>query len=279
MRCILIAALALALAGQTRADTDQYPLALQKSMELDDLDREIQRVHDTAVMKRAQFAASERLAKRGLVSRSDLERETADLRFQEAREAELVASRAIKVYERDVKGKAAAPDDRKAYALLLDWVRKQVAISQVDSDFQAAQLKRTRALFGRNAVSRQELEDAELTFNTAQAGLNFGLAREAQILMELAARCGGKRPDPDEVYRLKSDYLKARVRYFEVASEGAKRRLELARERSRLGLMKSQDVAAFERAAADAAASLDSERKSLERHETEGRTEPRKRSA
>jgi len=277
MRCILIAA--LALAGQIKAEPDQFPLALQRSMELDDLDREIQRVHDAAVMKRAQFAASERLAKRGLVSRSDLERETADLRFQEAREAELVASRAIKVYERDVKGKAAAPDDQKAYALLLDWARKQLAIYQVDSDFQAAQLKRTRALFGRNAASRQELDDAELAFNAAQAGLSFGLAREAQILMELAARCNGKRSDPDEVYRLKSDYLKARIRYFEVASEGAKRRLELARERSRLGLMKPQDVSAFERAAADAAASLDSERKALERHETEGRTEPRKRSA
>ena len=108
--------------GQTKSDTDHYPLALQKSMELDDIDRDIQRTHGAAVMKRAQLASSERLAKRGLVSQADLERETAEVKYQEARETELVASRAFKAYERDVRGLAIPPDERKAYALLLEWV-------------------------------------------------------------------------------------------------------------------------------------------------------------
>lgn len=277
MTCLLLAA--LVLSGQTKADPDQFPMALQKSMELDDLDREIQKVHDTAIMKRAQLAASQRLAKRGLVSRSDLERESAEVRYQEARESELIASKAFKSYEREVKGMASPPDERKAYALLLDWVRKQVAIAQVDADYQAFQLKTARALFQRNAVSRQELDDAEVAANTAQASVNLGRSREAQILLELAARNGEKRFDPGEVHRLKSEYLKARIRYFEITTDGARRRLDLARERSRLGLIPANDIATFERATADAEASLESERKALQRHEAERPAAPRKRSA
>lgn len=277
MPLILIAA--LGLLGQTKADPDHFPLALQKSMELDDLDREIRRVHDAAVLKRAQLAASERLAKRGLVSKSDLERETADVRYQEAREAELRSSKAFKAYERDVKGRTIPPDERTAYALLLDWVRKQVAIAQIDADYQAAQAKRTRALFQRTAVSRQELEDAELAANTAQATVDLGKSRAAQIMMEIASRNGERRIEPRDVHRLKSDYLKARIRYFEITADGARRRLELVRDRSRLGLIPSNDVATFERAAADAVESLATERKVLERHEIEQSAPLRKRSA
>jgi hypothetical protein len=270
---------ALALLGQRRPDPDQYPLALQKSMELDDLDREVQKVHDAAVLKRAQLASSQRLAQRGLVSRSDLERETSELRYHEAREAELIASRAFKAYERDVRGMAAPPDERKAYALLLEWVRKQVAIAQVELDHQEAQLKISRALLNRRAASRQEVDDAEVAYNTALAGVNLGRSREAQILLELAARTGEKRFDPTEVHRLKTEYLKARVRYFEVASDGARRRLDLARDRARVGLLPADDLATFERGAADAAAALEAERRALARHEAEQPPTPKKRRA
>jgi multidrug resistance efflux pump len=272
-------ALALILAGQAKHDPDQFPLALQRSMELDDLDREIQRVHDTALLKRAQLNSSQRLASRGIVSQSDLDRETAELRYQEAREAELIAARAFKAYERELKGMAVPPDERKAYSLLLDWVRKQVAIAQVDADLQASELKRTRALFQRHAVSRQAMEDAELTATTAQATVDLGRSREAQVLLELAARTGEKRFDPDEVHRLKADYLKARVRYFQISRDAARRRLEVARDRSRHGLIPASDISTFERAATDAETSLGAEIKALERHESERPSGPRKRSA
>jgi hypothetical protein len=259
-------------------DPDQFPLALQKSMELDDIDREIQRVRDTAVLKRAQLAASQRLAQKGLVSRSEIERESAELRYQEAKEQELAASRAFKLYEREVKGLAIPPDERKAYSLLLDWVRKQLVIAQIDAEFQASQLKTSRALLKRGAVPKQEVEDAELSSNTSQANVNLGKSREAQIRMELAARSGEKRFDPEEVHRLKTEYLQARVRYFEITAEAARRRAQLARERSRLGLIPANDVATFDRASAEADLALEAEKKALERHQAESPT-PKKRSA
>lgn len=266
MQPILI--LGLVLLGQAggKPDPDQFPLALHRSMEIDDLDREIQRLRDSATFKRAQLASSQRLSQKGLLSRSDLERESADLKHVEAREAESVAYRALKVYERDVLGQAVEADEQKAYSLLLDLVRKQLAIAQVDVDFRAFTLNQTRALYQRHSVSRPELEDAELAAHAAEASLALSRSREAQILMELAARLGAKPYDAKEYHQLKSDYLGARVRYFEVSAEGANHRLEIARERSKRGLIPSGDLSFFERAAADAAASLAAEREALERH-------------
>jgi hypothetical protein len=260
--------LALCLPGQSKADPDQFPLALHRSMEIDDLDREIQKIHDTVLLKRGQLASSQRLAARGLVSRGDLERETSDLRYQEAREAETIAYRAIKAYERDVIGQAIPADENKAYSLLLDWVRKQQSIAQVDADFRAYTVKQTRALLARKAVSKQEMEDAELALDSAQASVALSRSREAQVLMELAARRGEKPYDPVEYHRLKGEYLKARVRYFEVTAEGARRRLEIARDRVRSGLIPTGELGIFERASADAEAAADVERKSFEKHQT-----------
>ena len=101
----------------------------------------------------------------------------------------------------------------------------------------------------------------------------------AQILLELAARTGERKFDAAEVHRLKTDYLKARIRYFEATAEGARRRATLARDRARLGLLPASDLDGFERAANDAALALDAERKTLTRHEAERPAPPRKRSA
>ena len=57
--------LGLALLAQSKTDPDQFPLALHRSMEIDDLDREITRLHDTVLLKKAQLSASQRLASRG----------------------------------------------------------------------------------------------------------------------------------------------------------------------------------------------------------------------
>ena len=267
----------LALLGQSKADPDQFPLALHRSMEVDDLDREIQRLHDATLLKKAQLAASQRLAQRGLVSPGDIERESSELRYQEAREAESHSYRALKVYERDVLGQIIPADERKAYALLLDWVRKQLAIAQIDVDYREYTLKQTRALLNRKAVSRHEVQDADLAYNTALASVALSRSREAQVLMELTTRTGDKAYDPVEYKRLKSEYLKARVRYYEVTADGAQRRLEIARERSRLGLVPPNEISIFEQAAADAGTSLETERKALERHEAQPATEPPKR--
>src|SRR6516165_2358713 len=112
----------LAQLAQAQPDPDQFPLALHRSMEIDDLDREIQRLHDTVLVKRSTLAATQRLAQRGGVSRTDLEREVASVRYEEAREAESRAYRELKLYERDVLGHAIPPDEQRAYGLLLSWI-------------------------------------------------------------------------------------------------------------------------------------------------------------
>src|SRR3954453_13579515 len=194
--------LGLALLSQAKPDPDLFPLALHRSMEIDDLDREIQRLHDTVIMQRSQLGSTQRLAQRGAASRSDIERELASLRYEEAREVETRAYREIKIYERDVNGHAIGADEQKAYGLILGWVRAQEAIGQVDVDYRSFLLKQTQALYQRKVVSRQELEDAELNYDMATASVPLSQSRQAQVLMELAPRRGEKKYDPDDYERL-----------------------------------------------------------------------------
>src|SRR6516162_7368505 len=126
--------LGLVLLAQAQPDPDQFPIALHRSMEIDDLDREIQRLHDTVLMKRSALAATQRLAQRGGISLTDFKREEASLRYEEARETESRAYRELKLYERDVLGHAIPPDEQRAYGLLLNWIKAQEAIGQVDVD-------------------------------------------------------------------------------------------------------------------------------------------------
>lgn len=254
---------ALALIGQAKNDPDLFPLALHRSMELDDLDREVQRLHDSVLLKRGQFAGTQRLSQRGLISRADLERESASLRYEEAHEAETIAFRNLKAYERDVMGRVIESDEVKAYSLLLDWVKKQQAMAQVDVDYRDYTLKQTRALFQRKAVNKQELDDAEVSYYAAQASLALSKTREAQIVMELASRKGEKSYDAAEYQRLKTAYLNARVQYFEIIATGAKNRLAIAQQRSVRGLLTPNEVALFQKGVDDAEAALAAERKKL----------------
>jgi len=264
----------LALLGQAQSDPDQFPLALHRSMEIDDLDREIHRLHDSVLLKRAQFAGTQRLAQKGLVSRSDLERESAGLHYEEAHEDEATAYRNLKVYERDVMGRTIAADEVKAYTLLLDWLKKQEAMTQVDLDFRDYTQKQTRALYQRKAVSRTELDDAELAYNAAQASLALSKSRQARVVLELAARKGEKSYDAAEFQKLKASYLKARIQYFEIVSTGAKSRLLIAQQRSARGLIPPNELSIFQKAVDDAEGALAAERKKLEEVETPPRSTP-----
>lgn len=260
--------LALTLFAQVKADPDQFPLALHRSMEIDDLDRELQRLHDTIMLKRGMYASSQRLAQRGMLSRADLERDGTALRYAEAHEAETLAYRALKVYERDVMGHAISPDEVKAYSLLLDWLKKQEAMAKVDLDYREYSLEQDRKLYQRRAISRQEVEDSELSKNTSQASVALSQSRQAQVALELASRRGEKSYDTAEYERLKAEYHKARIRYFEVIAEGARNRLSIAVERSRRGLIPAAELDLFRKAAADADVSLSSERSKLNQVES-----------
>jgi hypothetical protein len=260
--------LLLTLPGQepdrAKVDPEQYPLALHRSMEIDDLDREIQRLHDTVIQKRAHLASSQRLTERGIMSRNNLAAEATSMRMDEAREAETIAYRALKVYERDVLGHAAPPDETKAYALLLEWARKQEAIAQVDAEYREYLVKQSRSLYQRRAISRQEVEDDELSYLMSLSSVALSRSRQGRVAMELAARRGEKPYDPAEYGRLRSDYLKAQARYYELTSELAHRRLEMARDRSRRGLIPANELEIFQKGADDADASLAEARKKLD---------------
>jgi hypothetical protein len=257
--------LGMALLAQTKADPDMFPFALQRRIEIDDVDIEIQRIHDAILVKRAQLATSQRLAVRGAVSRSDLEHEIALLHLDEAREAEARAYREIKLYERDVNGLVVPADERKTYELMLNWIKAKEAIGQVDVDYRSFLLKQTQALYQRKAIGRQELEDAQLNHDMAVASVSLSQSRQAQVMMELAARKGEKKFDPNEYDQLKGAYLKARVRYFENMTEAAHRRYEIAQERSRRGLVSANDLPIFLKAVDDAESALSVERKKLEK--------------
>jgi hypothetical protein len=259
--------LALALLAQPQPDPDQFPIALHRSMEIDDLDREIQRLHDTVLMKRSALAGTQRLALRGGVSRTDLEREVASVRYDEAREAESRAYRELKLYERDVLGHAIPPDEQRAYGLLLNWIKAQEAIGQVDVDYRNFLLKQNQALFQRKAIGRQELEEAELNYDMAVASVALSQSRQAQVLMELAARRGDKKYDAAEYDRLKTSYVQARVHYFEMIATAAHRRFAIAQERSRRGLIPASELTLFQKSLDDADVALAAERRKLEKPE------------
>jgi len=259
---------ALALVLQAKADPDQFPIALHRSMELDDLDREIQRLHDSVSVKRSQYESSQRLAQRGLLSRSELERDAASLHYEEAHEAETLAYRALKEYERDVIGRAVSPDEVKAYSLLLDWLKKQEGMAQVDLKYRDYCLDQALKLLQKNAVSRQEVEDMDVSKNMAEASVALSQSRQSQVSMELAARRGEKSYDPAVYERLKTDYYKARIHYFEIVARGAKNRLNFAMERSRRSLIPVEEVNIFRKALADAEANLAAERQKLEQNQT-----------
>jgi hypothetical protein len=259
--------LSLAVLAPAQPDPDQFPLALHRSMEIDDLDREIQRLHDTVLMKRSALASTQRLAQRGGISRTDLEREVASLRYDESREAESRAYRELKLYERDVMGHAIPPDEQRAYGLLLNWIKAQEAIGQVDIDYRGFLLKQNQALYQRKAIGRQELEDAELNYDMAVASVALSQSRQAQVLMELAARRGDRKYDPAEYDRLKVNYHQARIRYFEMVATAAHRRFAIAQERSRRGLIPASELPLFQKSIDDADVALAAERKKLEKPE------------
>jgi hypothetical protein len=101
----------------------------------------------------------------------------------------------------------------------------------------------------------------------ALASVALSQSRQAQVLLELAARTGEKKYDSGEYDRLKAAYLRARIRYFEITAESAHRRYEIAQERSRRGLIPTSELPIFQKSSEDADAALGAERKKLEKPE------------
>lgn len=261
---LLIAWIALAVPvdGPAAADGDNlFPLTLHRTMELDDQLREIRRQHDQVTARRAQFQNTRGLFERNLVSREQFERERADLKFQEAREAELVAYKDIKVFERNALDGSGPSDPTTGSRLLLNLLSKQEAMARVEMEYRGLRLQREQALYERNATSRLQRDLALIDFETARGNVEISLARQAQVAMELAAR-SGQLPEARELYeKHRDDYFQARIRYGEVRVSGLKRRLEFARQSRDAGLTNAVEFEMLERMLHDAQEDLEADRK------------------
>jgi hypothetical protein len=260
------ALLALLVLGQTPEAEGAIASALTShvGMEVDDLDFEIRKQAALLQVARSHLAATQRAHQRGTASRGELEQVSADVRSLEAREAEVQAYRALRVYERDVLTRTIQPEEEKAFTLVLDLLKKQELMAQVELDFQTFRLRQFDALLSRKAASHQEHANAEIEFDTAKLQVALARARQAQIFYEHAARAGRQPPaDAAELDRLKTAYIQARVSYYDTGALLAKSRLEMAKDQLRRGLTTQSAVDGYQETLTAAESRVAAERKRL----------------
>jgi hypothetical protein len=243
---------------------ERSPIELQLRIEVELLDREIQRRHDTVLYTRGRLTSARRLTGRSAASASQLDRLALELRTQEALEQELKALRSLKVHDRDVLARPTPAETARAYDLLLDWVKARVAVATIELERQTVEYERVRALGQNRGSTRQNIEDAELAHRVSAGKLAEIQAKEAQVLLERASAPGAGPADSKAVDRLRAEYAQARLRSAETQAKTAARRLEVAEDRVRLKLMPESELAIFEKASIEAAASLEAEKKAVD---------------
>ena len=86
---------------------------MRRSIEVDYLDRVIRFRHSEVLFKKMDLDTAQRLARRDVMSRTELERAVTDVSYEEAREAEQIANRALIAYYRDTRGWAIPRDEAK----------------------------------------------------------------------------------------------------------------------------------------------------------------------
>jgi multidrug resistance efflux pump len=257
--------LGLALVAQAAKDAPASSLlASHIGMELDDLDYEIRRQESALQLAKGRLISTQRALQRGVASRSELEQVNADVRSLEAREAEAVAFRDLKEYQRDVLNGTVQADDEKIYALLLDLLKKQETMAQVELDLQGYLLKQDDALLARGAIGRPERDGVALDFDMARLHVALSRTRQAQLALEHASKPGPKAATPSDGQKLKIQYLQSRVQYYEIGAAIAKSRVDMAKDQLRHGLMTASDVDYYEKALDAAEQTLAAERKRLE---------------
>jgi CHAT domain-containing protein len=229
----------LALLGQNSADRDlfsllesdfnQFPVTLRRHTRPEDLDKEIRGQHDNVVSKRMVLNATRRLANRNLVSQYDLELTAAQFRYEEAKEAERIAYRALEVYERDIDGWAIPPDESKEYTLLLDWLKARGAMYAVAADFRAFRLAVGRELYRRSAIPLWDWVESQLVHATARAEVDLNRAQQDWVALELAARAGQGAYDSEGQFRTKLAFRRVSVRLHEARAARDQRHLNIIR--------------------------------------------------
>jgi hypothetical protein len=264
---IITAVLGIVFLGQAPAEKAKpklAPLALHLGIELDDLDLEVRRQHRAVLAARNRVEQTERAARRGVVSPEERQQVIADLRYQEAKEAEVLAYRAIKIYERDVLSGQVAPDAAKSLDLLVDLIKAQEAMAQADLDFRALILDHNQQLLQRGTISRQERDTTQLDYDVGRHNVALCEARLALVALQRGQLGIPNERHPSEIRRLKLDYLRARIRYYEIGADLAKLRFEMARDRLRINRISAEEVKDYETSYRDATAAVEAERKRLD---------------
>ena len=256
---------ARAAAGPGDEGLVRNPLALARLVEVEDLEREIQRLEDGVKMKRPHLAASKRLQQRGAVSDAEVEREESDLRFDESRLAETRAFRELKQYELEVLIGKRAVDDRESFRLVLAWLEGSEEIARVDAEHRAYELERELFLLKRNAVGRVEAQIVAINEAQARATLALSRTRTARVRIEIAERAGDPAPKTARYRQMAVGYQHLRVAYAEAAVETWRKRLDYTAGRVEAGVMSRDDERTIAEALADAESMLKRERDDLEK--------------
>ena len=253
-------------------DPDQFPFALHRTMEIDDLERAIRHQHDQVSQLQARLRTSQKLKGQGALSNAELRRDQFLLKLEMAREEELRAFQKLKIHERDVLGQKIPDDEGKSYELILNLLRKQEAMGRIDLEFRKYLADQSAALTKAGAQSRQERDLAQTDYRSALANVAISIARQRQVELELGVRRGQIAPNSEEFRRRKSVALRALIEYHLVALESAKLRLRLAEDRVERGLSGEGELAEPRRALSDLEELIASDRAKL-RELDEGKAE------
>jgi hypothetical protein len=136
-------------------------------------------------------------------------------------------------------------------------------MAQVEVDFQGYRLKQEESLLVRGAVSRPERDNAALDYDMARLHVAVSRARQALLVVEHVSKPVVPIVDPAVVQRLKTEYLQARVQYYEIGASIAKTRLEMAREQLRRRQFSQGDMEYYQKAYDTASEQLKIERERL----------------
>ena len=253
--------LCLAISAQSSASPPpDSSSSLHRYLELDDIDRELQKLREQLSVRRAKLKRSSEMLQRGSISRADMQREVLSFRYQEAREAELVAFRDFRAYEKQLEGrKRNSKDDQTSTAMLLNLLKKQEALVKLELDYTSFAFRQAQVLEKAGGRSAEDYENARMDYELSQANLALSQTRTA-----LTAKSFEEPPTSEAIGKLRIAEAEARVRFSEIQATAARQRLTRAELRGRRGMSPAYELDEYRKTLEAALKTLAQDRKTLE---------------
>lgn len=252
--------LSLALLGQPRSDSAESAFAILGALELEDVELDLLKQRRAVLSARRRMAGLERLHLKGSIVESQFQAEKLNLRYQEAVEAELEASRELIAYRRRVLNREVVADRDQAIALIRNVLQKRETAARISFDYLNALFAAKELLFKKALIRQSERDAAERDSLQAESRLWLVRVQLARLDSETA------KTDPKNqrlVVRSRIEYLRAKIRHEEFLAVDARSQTDLARRRFRLGLIDQAELNAFERFSDFETAALEADRKQL----------------